>query len=231
MNNNTKNNDDGLMRLESGEKTVAYIDICGISEFYKNEPPSEDVAKKIGFGFLRSLDEIKGSNPVSIHILSDSALLVPDDSSQLSLDKLVQLSLILFYNLVENTQSGPANLSRIFITKGTYYYIEYLKAGHRINYTVGGNVLLKCLSADKEEGLPFGVFTDLPEVEIIRKSPFTKWQFVNYKKYLDNDRHQLFNYILPERLLPNIIRQHFGGWDKTSVKLRRYCETLISLLE
>lgn len=228
MNNNKNNEEIGLH--SSNEQLIAYVDVCGISEFYKNEPPPEDVAKKVGYGFLHALDEIKkegGAKDLSIHILSDSALLVP--ASKISLDEFVKLLLILFYRLIENTQSVPANLSRIFITKGTYYYIEYLRDKRCINYTVGGNVLLKCLTADKEEGLPFGVFTDLPEVGTIRQSPFTKWQFVNYKQYLDKQDQKC--YLLSERLLPRIIKQHFGGWDKTSIKLRRYCETLISLLE
>jgi hypothetical protein len=173
---------------------------------------------------------------LSLHILSDSALLVPKakppyNQTPMNTGDIVRISLLLFYKLVENTQSGvPPNLSRIFITRGTYACVEYKTDERLWNYTIGGDALVKCVKADKEEGLPFGVFTDCSDIETIQPSPYSAWQFVNYRSYLSESEYKRFENILGERLLPKIIKCHFYGWDKTSIKLRNYCETLLGIL-
>lgn len=221
-------------------KLLAYVDLCGISEFYRNKPLKEkelkEVANKIGYGFLGALQEVRDDDRMSIHVLSDSALLVPNESPKnnkppMNKEDIVKISLNLFKIMLERTQGGiPPNLSRIFITRGTYAYIEYSKDESLRNYTIGGNALVKCVEADKKEGLPFGVFTDCPDIKTIWPSHFSDWQFVDHRYYLSKE-YEGFEYFLKERLLPKNIKQHFYGWDKTSIKLCRYCETLLSILE
>jgi hypothetical protein len=228
-----------MILVETGEnKLLAYIDLCGISEFYKRQPLTPELAKKIGRGFLGAIKEVTDPDRdrLSLHILSDSALLVPRDKplnnkSKIDIRDIVRISLILFRRLVEDTQGGvPPNLSRIFITRGTYAYIEYKTDERLWNYTIGGDALVKCVKADKEEGLPFGVFTDCSEIETIQSSPYSTWQFVDHRSYLLESEYKEFEYMLGERLLPKIIKYHFFGWDKNSIKLRNYCETLLGIL-
>jgi hypothetical protein len=228
-----------MILVETGEnKLLAYIDLCGISEFYKRQPLTPKLAKKIGRGFLGALKEVTDPDRdrLSLHILSDSALLVPKDKPlnnkpKIDIRDIVRISLILFKRLVEDTQGGvPPNLSRIFITRGTYAYIEYRTDERLWNYTIGGDALVKCDKANKEEGLPFGVFTDCSDIDTIQPSLYSTWQFVNHRSYLSKDEYKGFEYILGERLLPKIVKHHFYGWDKTSIKLRNYCEILIGIL-
>lgn len=228
-----------MILVEGGEKKlVAYVDLCGISEFYKRQLITRKLAKKIGHGFLGALKEITDNcrDRLSLHIMSDSALLVPKDKplgnqSPMNTAEIVHLSLLLFYKLVENSQSGvPPNLSRIFVTRGTYAYIEYRNGEDFWNYTIGGDALVKCVKADNEEGLPFGVFTDCSDIKTTQPSPYSTWQFVNHRSYLSESECKGFEYILGERLLPEIVKNYFNGWDKTSIKLRNYCETLLGIL-
>jgi hypothetical protein len=182
-----------MILVESGEKKlIAYVDLCGISEFYNNQPITGKLAKKIGYGFLGALKETTDDyrDRLSLHIMSDSALLVPKDrplgnQSPISAEDIVHLSLILFYKLVERTQSGvPPNFSRIFVTRGTYAYIEYRNGKDFWNYMIGGDALVKCVKADNEEGLPFGVFTDCSDIKTIQPGLYSTWQFVNHRSYL-----------------------------------------------
>ena len=173
---------------------------------------------------------------MSFHILSDSALIVPKDNppnnqSPMNKKEIVHVCLILFKRLLENSQGDvPPNLSRIFITRGRYAYIEYKTDERLWNYTIGGDALVKCDKANKEEGLPFGVFTDCSDIDTIQPSLYSTWQFVNHRRYLSEPEYKGFENILGERLLPKIIKYHFYGWDKTSIKLRNYCEILLGIL-
>jgi hypothetical protein len=132
--------------------------------------------------------------------------------------------------MVQRTQKiGFPNLSRILVTRGTYAYIEF-KGNERLrNYTIGGDALVKCVEADKKEGLPFGVFTDCFDIKTIFPSSFSDWQFVDHRSYLLKHEYEGFEYLLKQKLL-EFSKTHFSGWDKTSIKLRRYCETLPNIL-
>jgi len=133
---------------------------------------------------------------------------------------------------VENSQTGVSpNLSRIFITRGSYAYIEYQTDEQVWNYTIGGSALVKCDKANKEEKLPFGVFTDCFNIKTIWPSPFSTWQFVDHRSCLSESEYRGFEYLLGERLQPEIIKRYFSGWDKTSIKLRRYCEPLLGIFK
>jgi len=174
---------DTIMVGGGENKLLAYVDISGVSEFYKKKKKDEtrEIAKKISYGFLGALQEIREDDRMSIHIMSDSAFLVPHNSikniknKKSIIDKveLVEICLKLFENMVERTQKLEyPNLSRILITRGSYYYIENKKGEHSF-YTIGGHALVKCVEADKREGLPFGVFTDCPDIEILFPTPLS----------------------------------------------------------
>lgn len=241
--------DNKTILIGGGEnKLLAYVDLCGISKYYgkktlhekeDKEKVLKDVAKKIGYGFLGALQEIRNDDSddrMSIHVLSDSALLVPhnnprNNKSPMNKEDIVKICLKLFESMVQRTQKiDSPNLSRILITRGTYFYIEY-KNDERLNYTIGGNALVKCVEADKKEGLPFGVFTDCSDIKTIWPSHFSDWQFVDHRSYLSESEYKGFEYLLGERLLPEIIKRYFHGWDKTSIKLRQYCETLLGIFK
>jgi hypothetical protein len=236
--------DNKTILIGGGEnKLLAYVDICGIKEFYRKKPLKDNeicqIANKIGYGFLDALQQEvaeKEHDRMSIHVLSDSALLVPHDNPKnnkppMNKEDIVKLCLKLFESMVQRTQKiDSPNLSRILITRGTYFYIEY-KNDERLNYTIGGNALVKCVEADKKEGLPFGVFTDCSDIKTIWPSHFRDWQFVDHRSYLSESEYKGFEYLLGERLLPEFIKRYFHGWDKTSIKLRQYCETLLGIFK
>lgn len=222
-------------------KLLAYVDICGISEFYRKNTLKNNeirqVAKKIGYGFLGALQEIRDDDRMSIHVLSDSALLVPHNTPKnnkppMNKEDIVKICLKLFGSMLQRTQQiGSPNLSRVLITRGTYAYIELKENEQLRNYTIGGNALVKCVEADKKEGLPFGVFTDCSDIKTIWPNHFSTWHFVDHRGYLSESEYKGFEYLLGERLLPEIIKRYFSGWDKTSIKLRRYCETLPNIIK
>ena len=158
-----------MILVEGGEnRLLAYVDLCGISEFYEKQPRSFELAKKIGLGFLGTLKEVIDPDRMSFHILSDSALIVPKDNppnnqSPMNTKEIVHVCLILFKRLLENVQGHvPPNLSRIFITRGTYAYIEYKTDERLWNYTIGGDALVKCDKANKEEDCHLGSLLIVP---------------------------------------------------------------------
>jgi hypothetical protein len=199
LNRKIEDNPDDVVKeeLENGtftghpNKLVCYIDLLGISDYYKelNEMRIDEVKREVDRKFLQGLFTVisflkKSKEDIySFHIMGDSIIIVPkskpynNKSNPTIGDFFREIIFYCFETLLEHN-----NPSRVLITRGQYFSLR--TADHDLNIMLGGEVFLKCNLADKNvlKGRGAGIFSDINE--FTGKSD-SKWHLIDIDIFKD----------------------------------------------
>lgn len=180
-----------IIKLKKGmfschsRKLVCYIDIQGITNYYEKlsgldcSSVKDSVNKKLFEGFIRVFSDIDG-DIYSLHILSDSAIIVPKSKPRKcktipTYHEFMNI-VIKYYEILLNYE----NPSKFIISRDMYFsiYADDIK----VNILPGGKVISDCANADKKylKGKGPGIFSNLPELNVAGS---TDWELVDYLRF------------------------------------------------
>jgi hypothetical protein len=167
------------------EKLICYLDIMGVTEFYKYLSEKEIieikklVTSKLFDGFIYLFKSID-ADVYSVHILSDTAIIVPKSEPRASkklptYNQFISLIMKYYEKLITN-----GNHCKFLVSRGMYFSV--FDKNRKFNILPGGKVISDCANAEKLnlKNKGPGIFSNLP---YLNKSLSCKWDFIDFEKF------------------------------------------------